>query len=156
MKRFFGILLAVALSFCLLPVFAEGTASETKEPADGWKVIPNYAELAENRILIGQNPSGEDIYEFGDQNFIYDKSGYFRLLRPDEVLAEMDRRGIQYTRTLHTSVYTFTFFVVTLPDGYNYALETLKTTDDEEYIPEHAFRRLCQYYFGFGYDYSGV
>ena len=52
MKRFFGILLAVALSFCLLPVFAEGTASETKEPADGWKVIPNYAELC-SQIGVG-------------------------------------------------------------------------------------------------------
>jgi len=150
MKKTIAIILATIIFLVFSISFAEDIETDYSD------IIPNYEEMLEKRVLIGKNRDNIEIYEFTNQNFIYDYSGYYRLMRPSEVLTELERRGIQFTGTTYTTVYTFEFFVVTLIDGSSYGLEILRTYDDQEYIPEDSFRKLCQYYFGFEYDYSGV
>ncbi len=157
MKKAIAILLSTIFCFMLTMAYAEDTSTNFDQSIDDYsKIIPNYEEMTEKRVLIGTNRDNIDVYEFENQNFIYDFSGYYRLMTPNEVLTEMDRRGIKYLNTMYTKVNIASFYVVTLIDNSSYGLEILSTYDNQEFISESSFRKLCQYYFGFEYDYSGI
>ena len=154
MKKLFVLLLAVIL--CIqIPL----SLAEDVEENNGDRYvakIPNYFEMQENKVLIGTSPSGVDVYEFEYTNPVYDYSGCFRLLNPDEFEKALKKHHIAYTQISVVSVMAHHFLVVTLIDGQSYGFDLFRTYDEAEYVTLDSLRVFCLNYYGNGYDFYGV